>query len=108
MHHLENIVRPQKKEDLKTTITTTTDTKNFQNKKSVTAITPKIPNFGLRKKEAREEVQKLQKKIMALQTVKEFVNSSYDNSFSRYWEAEEQIKEFQERVSTLPMKLEKL
>ncbi|KAL2349015.1 hypothetical protein Fmac_003015 [Flemingia macrophylla] len=96
----KNIPKPPLK-DLKTAITTAKATKKFQYKKSAAAAAPKVPKSGLSKKEAREEVQKLQKKILALQTVKEFVKSSYDNSLSRYWEAEEQIKELQEKVSTL-------
>ncbi|XP_020216019.1 protein NETWORKED 2D [Cajanus cajan] len=99
----KNIPKPPLK-DLKTIITTAAATKKFQSKKpaaTAASAAPKVPKSGLSRKEAREEVDKLQKEILALQTVKEFVKNSYDNAFSRYWETEEQIKELQERVSTL-------
>ncbi|KAI4314419.1 hypothetical protein L6164_027331 [Bauhinia variegata] len=85
--------------DLKTVIKTAT--KKFSAKKIATpAATPKVKS-GLSKQEARQEVDKLQKQILALQTVKEFLKSSYDNSLAKYWETEEQIKELQDKVSSL-------
>ena len=83
--------------DLKSVIKTAT--KKFNRKNSTAAN--KAPKSGLRRKEAIVEVDKLQKQILALQTVKEFLKSSYDNSISKYWETEGQIKELQERVSNL-------
>ncbi|KAF7809392.1 protein NETWORKED 2D [Senna tora] len=77
-----------------------TGTKKLYSKKTAVA-NPKAPKSGLSKKEALEEVDKLQKQILGLQTVKEFVKSSYDNAIARYWETEEQIKELQERVFSL-------
>ncbi|KAG5059193.1 hypothetical protein AAZX31_01G022400 [Glycine max] len=98
-----NIPKPPIK-DLKNVITTAAATRKFHSKKpaaTAASAAPKVPKSGLSRKEALEEVDKLQKQILALQTVKEFVKNSYDNSIARYWETDEQIKELQERVSTL-------
>ncbi|KAG4968007.1 hypothetical protein JHK87_033658 [Glycine soja] len=79
-------------------------TRKFHSKKpaaTTASAAPKVPKSSLSIKEALEEVDKLQKQILALQTVKVFVKNSYDNSIARYWETDEQIKELQERVSTL-------
>ncbi|XAR58166.1 hypothetical protein NMG60_11026571 [Bertholletia excelsa] len=56
---------------------------------------------GLSKEEALQEVDKLQKEILALQTVKEFVKSSYESGLFKYNEIENQIIEVQQRVSNL-------
>lgn len=56
---------------------------------------------GLTKEEALEEINKLQKDILALQTVKEFVKSSYETGVAKYWGLENQITEMQQRVSRL-------
>lgn len=94
-----NIPKPPLK-DLKSVVTAAT--KKFNTKKNTTgAAASNVPKSGLSRKEAVEEVDKLQKQILALQTVKEFVKSSYDNAISRYWETEEKIKELQEKVSLL-------
>ncbi|KAF9608651.1 hypothetical protein IFM89_010435 [Coptis chinensis] len=53
------------------------------------------------KKEAVEEIDKLQKGILALQTEKEFVKSSYESRLSKYWEIEKVITEMQATVSGL-------
>ncbi|XP_028754529.1 kinase-interacting protein 1-like [Neltuma alba] len=75
--------------------------KLYSKKTSTAEIISRAPKSGLSKKEALEEVDKLQKQILGLQTVKEFVKSTYDNAIATYWETEEQIKELQERVSSL-------
>lgn len=94
-----NIPNPPLK-DLKNVVTAAT--KKFNAKKIASAAaTSEVPKSGLTRKEALEEVSKLQKQILSLQTVKEFVKSSYDNSIARYWETEDKIKELQERVSVL-------
>ncbi|CAL0314120.1 unnamed protein product [Lupinus luteus] len=87
--------------DLKTIITTVTATRKFQSKKSTTANVANAPKSGLSRKEALEEVEKLHKQILELQTVKEFVKSSYDSAIAKFWETEQKIKELQERVSIL-------
>ena len=48
-----------------------------------------------------QEVDNLQKQILALQTMKQFVKKSYHNSEAKYWETDEQIKQLQDRVSIL-------
>ncbi|KAK4261395.1 hypothetical protein QN277_004398 [Acacia crassicarpa] len=75
--------------------------KLYSKKTSTGEAISKAPKSGLSKKEAFEEVDKLQKQILGLQTVKEFVKSTYDNAIATYWETEEQVKELQERVFSL-------
>ncbi|KAE9596968.1 hypothetical protein Lal_00007506 [Lupinus albus] len=89
--------------DLKTIITTVTAARKFHSKKATTSTVAnlKAPKSGLSRKEALEEVDKLHKQILELQTVKEFVKSSYDSAIAKYQETEQQIKELQERVSIL-------
>ncbi|KAL3527547.1 hypothetical protein ACH5RR_012203 [Cinchona calisaya] len=60
-----------------------------------------IAKSGLTKTDAFEEIDKLQKDILALQTVKEFVKSSYQSGLSKYWGIENQIMEKQQRVCSL-------
>ncbi|KAG9149654.1 hypothetical protein Leryth_017579 [Lithospermum erythrorhizon] len=56
---------------------------------------------GLSKSEAVKEIDKLQKSILAFQTEKEFVKSSYENGVEKYWEIENQITEMQAKVGNL-------
>ncbi|KAK2428153.1 Kinase interacting (KIP1) family protein [Trifolium repens] len=94
-----NVPKPPLK-DLKSAVTAAT--KKFNNKKITNATAAsKVPKSGLSRKEALEEVDKLQKEILSLQTVKEYVKSSYDNSIAKYWETDEKINELQEKVSVL-------
>ncbi|KAL3524928.1 hypothetical protein ACH5RR_013300 [Cinchona calisaya] len=72
--------------------------KNMQAKKLANKTAAKS---GLTKAEAFEQIDKLQKDILALQTVKEFVKSSYQSGLSKYWEIENQIEEMQQRVCSL-------
>ncbi|KAK4352316.1 hypothetical protein RND71_027834 [Anisodus tanguticus] len=65
------------------------------------AITAARPSSGLKKHEALQEIDKLQKDILALQTEKEFIKSSYENGLARYWEIEEKVTEMQSKVSNL-------
>ncbi|EOA26255.1 hypothetical protein CARUB_v10022593mg [Capsella rubella] len=60
-----------------------------------------VKSSGLSKPEAMGEIDKLQKEILALQTEKEFVKSSYEIGLSKYWEFEKGIKEKQERICSL-------
>ncbi|CAJ1974025.1 unnamed protein product [Sphenostylis stenocarpa] len=62
---------------------------------------PTSPRSGLTKAEALAEVDRLQKEILALQTEKEFVRSSYEHSYEKYWEIEDKITEMQKRVCRL-------
>ncbi|KAA8530754.1 hypothetical protein F0562_005478 [Nyssa sinensis] len=71
-------------------------------KSSTTENTNKaVVKSGLSKSEALEEIDKLQKDILVLQTVKEFVKSSYESGLEKFWEIEKQITEKQERVFSL-------
>lgn len=56
---------------------------------------------GLSKTEALDEIDKLQKEILVLQTEREFVKSSYERGAAKHWEIENQITEMQTRVSDL-------
>ncbi|KAL5078966.1 hypothetical protein RYX36_007387 [Vicia faba] len=97
-----NVPKPPLR-DLKSVITAAATAAKKLNSKKTTMpwVASKVPKSGLSRKEALEEVDKLQKQILSLQTVKEFVKSSYDNAIARYWETEEKIKELQEKVSVL-------
>ncbi|KAK1555083.1 hypothetical protein Q3G72_021658 [Acer saccharum] len=59
------------------------------------------PSSGLSKDEAFEQMDMLQKGILALQTEKEFVKSSYEHGFNKYWEIENRITEMQAKVGSL-------
>ncbi|XWS21400.1 hypothetical protein CRYUN_Cryun30bG0052000 [Craigia yunnanensis] len=56
---------------------------------------------GLSKNEALEEIDKLQKEILAFQTEREFVKSSYEQGYKKICEIEDQITEKQKRVCNL-------
>ncbi|XP_010491723.1 PREDICTED: protein NETWORKED 2C-like [Camelina sativa] len=60
-----------------------------------------VNKSGMSKAEAVEEIDKLQKEILVLQTEKEFVKSSYENALAKYWEIEKCITEKQEKVCSL-------
>ncbi|KAM7515790.1 hypothetical protein LguiA_005373 [Lonicera macranthoides] len=89
--------------DLKGIITTAS--KKFQAKKTPKPQESKGahagPKSGLTKTEALEEIDKLQKDILASQTVKEFVKSSYEKQLENYYGIENQINEMQQKVSSL-------
>ena len=88
--------------ELKSIITTATATKKLLPKKNKkTATTSTVSKSGLKKADALEEIDRLQKQILALQTEKEFVKSSYENGLAKYWEIENQINAMQERVCSL-------
>ncbi|XP_048331428.2 protein NETWORKED 2A [Ziziphus jujuba] len=65
------------------------------------AKTAAIPISGLNKTEALQEIDKLQKGILALQTEKEFVKCMYEHGYQKYWDIENQITEMQKKVSSL-------
>lgn len=89
--------------DLKGIITTAS--KKFQAKKTPKPQESKgahaVPKSGLTKTEALEEIDKLQKDILASQTAKEFVKSSYEKQLENYYGIENQINEMQQKVSSL-------
>ncbi|KAL5074868.1 hypothetical protein RYX36_013852 [Vicia faba] len=76
-----------------------TTKKNLSPAKSVSNLA--VQCSGLSEVEALAEVDKLQKDILALQTEKEFVRSSYEHSYGKYWEIEDKITGMQKRVYAL-------
>ncbi|KAA0060442.1 protein NETWORKED 2B [Cucumis melo var. makuwa] len=87
--------------DLKTVITTATKKLKSKKNMKLAATAPSVAKSGLNKQEALNEIDKLQKQILTLQTEKEFMKSSYEGTLARYWEIENQIKEMQNRVFNL-------
>lgn len=76
--------------------------KKVQEKKATKAAAASaVPKSGLTKEEGIGKIDKLQKRILALQTEKEFVKSSYESGLAKYWEVDNEIKEMQEKVDTL-------
>ncbi|KAL1566801.1 kinase-interacting protein 1-like [Salvia divinorum] len=79
--------------------------KQFQPKKTFSSKSkprPKpIPKSGLTKDEAVREIHRVNKEILALQTIKEFCKSSYENGLAKFYEIENQIVEMQDKVSML-------
>ncbi|KAJ0979400.1 hypothetical protein J5N97_014874 [Dioscorea zingiberensis] len=53
------------------------------------------------KEKAQEEIDRLQKAILVLQTEKEFIKSTYESGVAKFWEIEEEIGEMQEDVCLL-------
>ncbi|XP_073009329.1 protein NETWORKED 2A-like [Typha latifolia] len=53
------------------------------------------------KEKAQEEIDRLQKEILVLQTEKEFVKSSYESGLAKYWDIERQVTEKQEDICLL-------
>ncbi|KAK4490399.1 hypothetical protein RD792_001075 [Penstemon davidsonii] len=74
-----------------------TASQQLQDKKT----SKEVEKSGLTKDEALEEIDKLQKEILGLQTVKEFVKSSYETGLAKYWGIENQIMEMQQKVCRL-------
>ncbi|KAI4325686.1 hypothetical protein MLD38_031064 [Melastoma candidum] len=66
---------------------------------SAAAVLPS--KSGLSKDDALCKIDKVQKEILALQTVKEFVKSTYEEGLTKYWEIENKITGMQEEVSAL-------
>ncbi|KAJ4914962.1 Protein NETWORKED 2B [Raphanus sativus] len=60
-----------------------------------------VVSSGLSKEEALEEIDRIHKGILVLQTEKEFVRSSYEQAYERYWNLENEVTEMQERVVSL-------
>uniref|UniRef100_A0A6N2LD43 NAB domain-containing protein n=1 Tax=Salix viminalis TaxID=40686 RepID=A0A6N2LD43_SALVM len=80
----------------------TSSPKKLQSKKSMKgASNATVSKSGLSKSEGPLEIDRIQRQILALQTEKEFVKSSYEGGLAKYWEIELQIKEMQEKVCNL-------
>lgn len=56
------------------------------------------PDPHMSKDKAEEEIGRLQKAILVMQTEKEFVKSSYESGIAKYWEIEKQIADMQEKI----------
>ncbi|EOA38812.1 hypothetical protein CARUB_v10011130mg [Capsella rubella] len=67
----------------------------------ISASSSALMSSGLSKEEALEEIDKIHKGILVLQTEKEFVRSSYEQSYERYWNLENEVAEMQKRVCTI-------
>lgn len=52
----------------------------------------------INKENAGEEISRLQKYILVMQTEKEFIKSSYESGIAKYWDLEKEINEMQEQV----------
>ncbi|XP_042015955.1 kinase-interacting protein 1-like [Salvia splendens] len=82
--------------------------KQFQPKKTFSKTSSKAkqrpkstPKSGMTKDEAIQEIDRVNKEILSLQTIKEFCKSSYENGLAKFYEIENQIMEMQEKVSKL-------
>ncbi|CAA7022773.1 unnamed protein product [Microthlaspi erraticum] len=69
--------------------------------KTLTISSSVLASSGLSKEEAMEEIDKIHKGILVLQTEKEFVRSSYEQSYDRYWSLENEVVEMHKRVCSL-------
>lgn len=56
--------------------------------------------------EAEQEISRLQKAILVLQTEKEYVKSAYESGIARYWEIEKQIADTQEEICLIQDKFD--
>ncbi|KAF3334024.1 myosin-8 [Carex littledalei] len=56
---------------------------------------------GIKKENAQEEINRLQKDILIIQTEKEFIKSSYESGIAKYWEMEKKMADLQEEVCFL-------
>ncbi|KAK8533815.1 hypothetical protein V6N13_028497 [Hibiscus sabdariffa] len=79
----------------------TSATKKTEPKRPTKAATNAVPVSGLSKAGGLEEIHRLQKRILALQTEKEFVKGSYESGLAKYREIDDEIKELQEKVYSL-------
>ncbi|KAI7751404.1 hypothetical protein M8C21_006336 [Ambrosia artemisiifolia] len=74
-------------------------------KKATNADNHNHPNgilkSGLTKEEAVDEIDKLQKDILSMQTMKEFTKSAYESGLAKFSEIENNIIEMQQRVCDL-------
>ncbi|KAK8644444.1 hypothetical protein V6N13_123750 [Hibiscus sabdariffa] len=79
----------------------TSATKKTEPKRPTKGATNAVPVSGLSKAGGLEEIHRLQKRILALQTEKEFVKGSYESGLAKYREIDDEIKELQEKVYSL-------
>ncbi|GLT33676.1 hypothetical protein SLA2020_082400 [Shorea laevis] len=67
-------------------------------KLSKPAADPAVAKSGVSKDEGLAKIHKLQKRILALQTEKEFIKSSYESGLARYWDTDKEIVEMQNKI----------
>ncbi|THU66087.1 hypothetical protein C4D60_Mb05t10490 [Musa balbisiana] len=72
--------------------------KRSERESSIRKTQDKRPTSPIDKEKAQEEINKLQKVILVLQTEKEFIRSSYENGIAKYWEVEKQIMDILEEI----------
>ncbi|GMI68712.1 Networked 2B [Hibiscus trionum] len=60
-----------------------------------------IPKSGLSIPEGFDEIHRLQKRILELQTEKEFARSTHECAMAKYWELDNEIKEIHEQLYSL-------
>ncbi|KAL4376776.1 hypothetical protein GQ457_02G008960 [Hibiscus cannabinus] len=60
-----------------------------------------IPKSGLSKPEGLDEIHRLQKRILELQTEKEFARSTHECAMTKYWELDSEIQEIHEHLCSL-------
>ncbi|KAG6648718.1 protein NETWORKED 2A-like [Carya illinoinensis] len=89
------------KKDLRSQSMLVSRQKPIKRTASTTANAAAVPSSGLSKTEALEEIDKLHKEILALQTEKEFVHSLYKRTYEKFWEIECQITQMHKSVSDL-------
>ncbi|KAE8700068.1 hypothetical protein F3Y22_tig00110562pilonHSYRG00028 [Hibiscus syriacus] len=79
----------------------TSTKKKVQEKKALKPSAPSVKKSGLTKEKGIGEIDQIQKRILALQTEKEFFKSSYESRLAKYREVENEIKELQVKVNSL-------
>ncbi|RAL45746.1 hypothetical protein DM860_009610 [Cuscuta australis] len=101
--NVPKVPKAPSKKKLKVIITTATVPNKLQPKKPAEVVVAKKapPKSGLTITQATEEVDRLQKDILKLQTAKEFVKSSYQSGLAKCRAIEDQISEMQQRVCAL-------
>ncbi|KAJ3685652.1 hypothetical protein LUZ61_014816 [Rhynchospora tenuis] len=70
-------------------------------KKRETKLSVLKDKKGINKENAQEEISRLQKEILVIQTEKEFIKSSYESGIAKYWDLEKKMVDLQEEVCFL-------
>ncbi|KAH0464863.1 hypothetical protein IEQ34_004966 [Dendrobium chrysotoxum] len=73
----------------------------INNKKGNSSFDKPHPPPKIDRDRVPEEIDRIQKEILVLQTEKEFIRSSYENAIARYQEIEKQIVSMQEELNIL-------
>ncbi|CAA6663088.1 unnamed protein product [Spirodela intermedia] len=62
---------------------------------------PERVDLEMGREKAQEEIDKLQKGILILQTEKEFIKSCYESNLAKYWDIERRMTDMQRQVCNL-------